>query len=362
VTEPILAEPHARHRLKPLDAFRGIAIIAVLLFHYTYRWGPLWPDWGPDWPKGRDFYGFASNHAWFAQGNRGVEFFFIISGFVIFMTLRHCKSGWDFAIRRFARLYPTYIFCMSVTFFGVMWFGLDDFHRTMKQYLVGFSMLSDELGIGWIETACWSLEIEIIFYIWVGLIYFGARRHFVPAWIAFCAAAGIYAHFDSSGGFFYFGSAYLCYFTAGMAFYGIHAKLPKTFIYTFFATAFILYLGFWHKLPLSAHLMIGGAVAMFVLFVNGKLDWLGGGVLGFIGLISYPLYLLHQHLGISLIAILDRTPWLNGWPAVAITIAAAIGAAAIAHYAVELPSQKIVRGTLEGWRRRLTAQPARETA
>jgi peptidoglycan/LPS O-acetylase OafA/YrhL len=362
VTQPALAEPHAKHRLKPLDAFRGIAIISVLLYHFTYRWGPLWPDWGPDWPKGRDFFGFVSNHAWFAQGNRGVELFFIISGFVIFMTLEHCKSGWDFAIRRFARLYPTYIFCMSATYFGVMLFGLDDFHRTVTQYLVGFTMLSDELHIGWIETACWSLQVEILFYIWVGLIYFYARRFFVPAWVGFCVFATLYTRFDSSGGFFYFGAPDLCYFTAGMAFYGVHARLPKSFVYTFFASAFVQYLFVWHGLPLSAHLLIAGAVGLFVLFVNGKLDWLGGGVLGFVGLISYPLYLLHQHLGVSLIAILDRTPWLNGWPAVAITIAAATAAAALTHYAVELPSQKFVRGLLEGWRKRRTLQTAQEVA
>ncbi len=340
--EPIFAEPHAKSRLKTLDAFRGIAILAVLLFHYTYRWGPLWPDQ-------RDFYGFVNNHAWFAQGNRGVEFFFIISGFVIFMTLEHCKGWKDFAIRRFARLYPTYIFCMTVTFLGVMWFGLDDFHRTLTQYLWGFTFLSDELHIGWIETACWSLEIEVIFYFWIGLMFFGARRFFVPIWIAFCVAAAIYAHFDSDGGFFYFGAAYLCYFSAGMAFYGIHSGKPKRFVYPLFLAALLLYYHFWHWNPLSAHLLVAGAVALFALFVSGKLNWLGGGALGFVGLISYPLYLLHQHLGVSLIAIFNRNPVLQGLPSVAITLVLALVAATITHFAVELPSQKLVRKAFERW-------------
>jgi peptidoglycan/LPS O-acetylase OafA/YrhL len=35
---PKLSEPAAAHRIAVIDAFRGIAILSVLLFHYTFRW------------------------------------------------------------------------------------------------------------------------------------------------------------------------------------------------------------------------------------------------------------------------------------------------------------------------------------
>lgn len=342
MSEPILAEPHAKHRLKTLDAFRGIAILAVLLFHFTYRWGPLWPDH-------RDFYGFTVNHDWFAQGRRGVEFFFIISGFVIFMTLEHCKDWRDFALRRVARLYPTYLFCMTVTFLLVGYFGLADFHRTPKEYLFGLTMLSDEFGVGWVDPVYWSLLVEIIFYVWIAIIYFGFRRYFLPAWIAFCVTASLVALVDHPTASHFFGVSYLCFFSAGMAFYGVYARRSFAFNATLFATALVLYIGFWSKNSLAGHLVVAGAVGLFVLFVSGRLNWLSGGVLGFVGLISYPLYLLHQFIGVSVIANLNATPALNGWPSVAIAAAVTLVLATAVHYAVELPSQKLVRQNFKRW-------------
>jgi len=334
VTPPTLAEPHALTRLKTLDAFRGLAILAVILFHYTYRWGPLWPDH-------RDFYGFDSNLAWFAQGRRGVEFFFLISGFVIFMTLERCRGWRDFALRRFVRLYPTYIASMVLTFIAIGWFGLADFQRGSKEFFVGLTMMSDQFGIGWIDTVYWSLMIEVVFYAWVALIYFSFRRHFVILWIGFCTLAALAYLWNADRAWHIFAAPYLCFFTLGMAFYGIHAKRGLRFTAPLIAAALIFYIAFWTKNSLAGHLTIAAAVLLFVLFLRGWLHWLGGGPLGFIGLISYPLYLLHQHIGVSLIAHMNMVPWLNGWPAVAITALIAVALASAVHYGIELPVQNV---------------------
>lgn len=49
-------------------------------------------------------------------GRYGVQFFFVISGFVIFLTLSRANSIWDFAANRFSRLYPPYWACIAITF------------------------------------------------------------------------------------------------------------------------------------------------------------------------------------------------------------------------------------------------------
>ena len=61
-------------RLVEVDALRGLAALAVVLFHYTTRFTELF---APNPPPTFSF----------PDGHYGVNLFFIISGFVIFMTL-----------------------------------------------------------------------------------------------------------------------------------------------------------------------------------------------------------------------------------------------------------------------------------
>ncbi|HTO39705.1 MAG TPA: acyltransferase [Rhizomicrobium sp.] len=340
-TLSVPAEPHAATRLKTLDAFRGIAILAVLLFHYTYRWGPLAGE-------GLDLYHFQSNIAWFAKGNYGVQFFFIISGFVILMTLERCRDWKEFALRRFMRLYPTYIACMFLTFFIARWLGPPQLQSSYRDLLVGFSMISDMLHVGWVEGACWTLMMELVFYIWVGLIYFAFRtKYFALAWVVFCVCARIFAHRYGLVGQFYLAAPFLCYFSTGMAFYCLYAKRPLHVSIIFFATAAYLYYRFWYSNPLEDHLLVALMVLAFALFVSGKLNLLGGGILGYVGLISYPFYLLHQNIGVSVIGRLNAVEWLNGWLAVGLTTALMLLAAICVHYLVELPPQKFTRRILK---------------
>ncbi len=61
-------------RLAELDALRGIAALAVVVFHYTVKAPEILPRV------------VTVDHG-FALGNYGVQLFFAISGFVIFMTV-----------------------------------------------------------------------------------------------------------------------------------------------------------------------------------------------------------------------------------------------------------------------------------
>src|SRR5689334_5092656 len=80
-------------RLLELDALRGIAVLGVMFFHYT----TLYMSAYDPTPTLFDF----------CFGQHGIHLFFIISGFVIYMTLEK-SSPMDFIVSRFSRLYPAY--------------------------------------------------------------------------------------------------------------------------------------------------------------------------------------------------------------------------------------------------------------
>ena len=89
-------------RLVELDALRGIAAMAVVAYHYTTHYANQIGHMTP-------------LRFGFPAGNYGVHLFFLISGFVIFMTLERTRNAMDFVVSRFSRLYPAYWAAMLVT-------------------------------------------------------------------------------------------------------------------------------------------------------------------------------------------------------------------------------------------------------
>src|SRR6187200_1820250 len=75
-------------RLRGLDGLRGIAVLAVMAYHYDEQ---------------RAHYGLL-----------GVEMFFVISGFVILMTMEKTNSLFAFVWHRAARLYPAYLLSVGL--------------------------------------------------------------------------------------------------------------------------------------------------------------------------------------------------------------------------------------------------------
>lgn len=77
-------------RLPELDAFRGIAAISVLLYHYCHNYD--------------GYFGYPNRFNSllnFHFGYFGVDLFFTISGFVIFMTVERCTDSLDFVVARY---------------------------------------------------------------------------------------------------------------------------------------------------------------------------------------------------------------------------------------------------------------------
>jgi peptidoglycan/LPS O-acetylase OafA/YrhL len=105
--------------------------------------------------------------AWIGRyGFLGVPIFFVISGFVIAYSAVG-RTATVFAIARFARIYPTFVFCLTITFVATLVFGPPHFETTFTQWLANLFIAAPALGQTYMDSAYWSLVVEVTFYAWI---------------------------------------------------------------------------------------------------------------------------------------------------------------------------------------------------
>jgi len=322
-------------RIAFLDGLRGIAILLVVLFHAYARWPELVPF-------GNTFAKFPI----FAYGWLGVQLFFIISGFVICMTLEKCHNFQEFILRRWLRLFPAMLMCSIIIFVMAPLFperpagpvfycnllpGLTFIEPGWWAELLGFRIMG-------IEGAFWSLYVEVKFYIIFGILYFmaGWRKAVVTLIGLFCLSIiflilwkfnpNIDIHLMSN--IVAFTSAqYYGWFAAGALYYKYFREQRKTLLTYSMAIAFTSALvegGFNWQPKLFAILL---TVLFTLAITNTRVQVLltHPGLL-FIGLISYPLYLLHENMMIAMIIkIGQQMPSMYGILIPALPIAVVIG-------------------------------------
>lgn len=155
-----------------IDGLRGVAALLVLLFHaWVYTDAPL---------------GGGALRGLVAAGGLGVDFFFVISGFVLFLPV--ARRGGDFgdvrayAVRRVARIVPAYYLSLLLQAFLVRpltgfaspftsaggWLVLAA-HLLFLQHELPTSVAraagfdGNVVGFG-VNGVVWSLSIEALFY------------------------------------------------------------------------------------------------------------------------------------------------------------------------------------------------------
>src|SRR3569623_1144483 len=121
------------HRIVELDSLRGLAALAVVLYHFTTRYGQLFGHTSP----------LAFEAPW---GEYGVDFFFILSGLMILRSLDRAPSAIHFAVGRFARLYPAYWAAAAMTFAAVTCFGLSGQEVSRRDAVFNVTMLQQLIG------------------------------------------------------------------------------------------------------------------------------------------------------------------------------------------------------------------------
>lgn len=346
-------------RLQELDALRGIAALAVVFYHYTSRYDRIdglgYPDGSP-----LELY----------LGRFGVEMFFMISGFVIFMTISKLQPGMQgvtsFAWARFSRLYPAYWAAMAVTFLVVSLFGLPGREVTLAQIPANLTMVPALLKTPMVDGVYWTLEKELIFYFWMAVILMlglmKGIRAILLAWLLVAACGPLLATaLGREEAFLYKALSYamnlewMPYFALGMLVY-----LRRTDAGHQGVDALIFIAAFGR---IAQDLAWSDVAVVFALWlflqwvVTRGCKWLMVRPLMFLGAISYPLYLIHQNVGYVIIRELlpyFAAPWLP-W---LLAIAASILLASLITYRVEKPAMAAIRAMQNARKGRVGAQGA----
>ncbi len=160
-------------RLAWLDALRGYAAVVVAAFHLS--------------PVVLGAEQHLRIYREFDLGKYAVLLFFLVSGYVIPMSLERHGSLRKFWIGRIFRIYPAYLLTIGVTL-SLAAAGL---HRLPQQLttetatsILGHAtMVQDLLGVRGIVRPFWTLSFEMIFYLVVAGL-FAWRWHRASAWWA----------------------------------------------------------------------------------------------------------------------------------------------------------------------------------
>lgn len=286
-----------------IDLLRLLAALAVVLFHYGFRGAAAEDFTTVSLPALESI----AKYGWF-----GVQLFFVISGFVIARSAIG-RTSVEFGIARAGRLWPAFIVCTTITFLVTYFLGAPRFETSLPHWLANLTMLAPAFRQPFMDGAYWSIVVEITFYGWLAL--FIALGQFpkriddiVLGWLSVALINEALIHSTIMRHLFM--TEYAGFFCAGILLADIAGgrrgwQAPFLIVVSTVIACSEALVGaretsahYW--VYLSPALMIGLTVlsiALVALASRIRSLPLPMGLMLAMGGLTYPLYLLHQHVG-----------------------------------------------------------------
>jgi peptidoglycan/LPS O-acetylase OafA/YrhL len=300
---PDSAKPVAAARFEALDSWRGICALLVALFHFP----------AAGWLAGN---GFVRGSYLF------VDFFFVLSGFVIAHAYRErlqdSAALKRFMITRIGRLFPLHLFMLAVfvAFELVRWGArLEPLTtgNTLSSLVSNLFMvhgLGMETGLTW-NAPSWSISTELFAYLLFGLLTLALGR---TALLAFASAVIVAPMFlfavspDFMDATYDFGLIRCLYgFSVGALVYEAFARVAETaaqdletrLSWTFAEIAMVVAAGLFvatahdNAAGLAAPFVFGVAVFLFAHEAGYLSRLMKARIILMLGALSYSIYMTH---------------------------------------------------------------------
>jgi peptidoglycan/LPS O-acetylase OafA/YrhL len=303
--DPALATAagQAKLRVEPLDVLRLLAALSVVMFHYSFRGAAadnFTTVYVADWAPVAKY------------GYLGVDLFFIISGFVIAWSAAG-RTALSFGIARAARLYPGFFVCMSLTCLISLSAGGPRFAVSFPQWFANLFIAAPALRQPFMDGAYWSIVYELVFYGWVAIllglgIFWRKFNMIIVIWLALSLCNEHLVHSNVLERLLLTSKSGL--FATGMLIYALRIG-RRSFGLQLLLLASVLvaidqnlldaewlrqhYQQQWSS-EVVALATFGCALAVLVGSSVHRIPLPSGLVLA-LGGMTYPLYLLHQHIG-----------------------------------------------------------------
>ncbi|MEU6535143.1 acyltransferase [Streptomyces sp. NPDC047000] len=339
--------PRAADRLRTLDGLRLLAALMVCLYHFAGKNGEIGASWHQSPSQVFPTLSRAATY-----GCLGVQFFFVISGFVI------CMSSWgrslgDFFRSRVARLYPAYWAALLIVGAASLLLPVVVHPLRSDEFLLNFTMLQQPMGSPRVLGVCWTLWVEMRFYvlfalfvIWRGVTY---RRV-----VIFCILWTLAGPLARVAGLPITDEVVMRdhapYFIGGLALYLIHRHGSDLLLWGIVGMSFLLgqrysvtalwhpgMQGDFHRDPHVIQAIVFLSFASVAVVALGWTRWANWRWLTIAGALTYPFYLIHEHLGWFAIRVLHRGFGLGAYPTLALSVTGLLALAWLMHRFVEKP-------------------------
>lgn len=301
-------------RLRELDGLRGIAITAVVVFHYFGRWTV---------ERGQPLYPYGSVAPWTTYGAAGVDLFFVVSGFVIFLSLQNSTGFGHFLTKRADRLVPPMLVMSIVTFVTLVLIPTPFMDVRLADFLPSWTFTHPvffkwlDPMVGYVDGAYWTLFYEVRFYALVAALWFFVSREKAQALLVVLALLATAISLALS-------ALDMKQWLSVLELLTMYSKLPLFVAGVFLADVYTRG-AMWPRFIVVALLLIAavagngpasaptlGIIMLMVSAVALRLRWAKVFALAplvYIGAASYSLYLIHQDVGVALIHLMPQE-----WP------------------------------------------------